>query len=224
MDFSTLCFELLVRDLKLHLKGTKLVCTGPAEPSPEIRAAIRQHKDELLRQLLENAQAQAEAASGERPTTEPADHVEAGIGDCGAAREPGAWVEIFSKHYSPAAADLYRRSVPFTGAAANDRCWSCSGTRFWRLRDGCPWVCARCHPSDQPPTSIEWRETQPATGPAAVEGKDDPKAIPPPTECRSCGSPLSWLRAGESAWRCRECDPPPTGETPALLGRLEDAP
>jgi ribosomal protein L37AE/L43A len=138
------------------------------------------------------------------------------------------WVEINGQWFSPAAADLHRRSVPFSAEAACDRCMGCSGTRWWRLRAGCPWVCANCSPSNRAEHGLEWRdgahvgEAGDTTSIAApTEGS---KTIRPPSECRSCGSLLSWLRVGESAWRCRECEPLPDGEAPALLGRLEDGP
>ena len=35
-------------------------------------------------------------------------------------------------------------------------CWLCKRARWWRLRAGGPWVCARCHPPGPPPEQIEF--------------------------------------------------------------------
>jgi hypothetical protein len=86
--------------------------------------------------------------------------------------EPSSWVDIDGVLYSPAAADLFRRSLPFS-AEPIPRCGGCGGERMWRLRDGCPWVCARCHPTDLAEAKVEWREG----GPPAL--RPDPKATPP---------------------------------------------
>lgn len=162
MKLAELLSELQVRGHWLGLEGTGLRCHGPQPLARDLAAEIQRHKDELRRQLLELNQAQAERAAP----------VESDVGYGAAGSGLQGWVVIDGVPYSPAAADLYRRSVPLTGAAANDRCCSCSGTRFWRLRDGCPWVCARCHPSGRAESEVEWREG------AGISPRLDPMATP----------------------------------------------
>lgn len=63
-----------------------------------------------------------------------------------------------------AAAALLRASVPF--AEDTSRCYCCGGTCWWRLHEGCPWTCPRCHPPAR--AEVEWRGAQPGLAPGVV--------------------------------------------------------
>jgi len=73
-----------------------------------------------------------------------------------------------------AAAELLANSVPFTTAAPRTECFCCGGMRHWRLREGCPWVCARCHPSARPAADLEWRHGDSPAGSSDLNLPPDP--------------------------------------------------
>jgi hypothetical protein len=70
--------------------------------------------------------------------------------------------------------------VPINGSPVEQsRCPCCAGTGWWRLRAGCPWVCARCHPSQQQAAELEW--SGPEAGADSFE-KDPSPSVPPSSQ------------------------------------------
>lgn len=51
-------------------------------------------------------------------------------------------------------------AVPFDSAAGSgeskNACACCGDARWWHLRKGGPWFCARCHPPSLPPDQVEF--------------------------------------------------------------------
>jgi len=134
MDTSTLLIAVQARGTALHAEQGKIVCRGKARLPGELVEAIREHRDELLLIL---------------------------DGDTDAAVDESV-IEIDGRWFDRDAAELYRKSIPFS--AAGDECRCCAGDRFWRLNPKTPWICARCHGSGRPAAEVEWRgEATPAS-------------------------------------------------------------
>ena len=79
------------------------------------------------------------------------------VDEVGQAPRIGFEYVVGSGYLSPRAARAFlRASVPFFEDTS--RCYACGGTRSWRLREGTPWTCARCHPPQRAESEVEWRD------------------------------------------------------------------
>ena len=122
-----------------------MVCTGAARLPEALAEAVRANRAQLLSHAAGGGGAAPESTGAATSESHPSNAVTSGA----LAAEPAAVdaVLVVGCLYSLPAADLYRRSVPFS-AAREGECRCCGGTRFWRLKAQAPWICARCHPNE----------------------------------------------------------------------------
>ncbi len=113
---------------RLESVAGKIRCQGAARVPDELAAAVREQRDELGRLLACDAP-NVIAIAGE------------GANKFNRLELVGLLDRATSNPEVPT------EDGPRGGRAST--CYCCGGTRHWRLRDGCPWVCARCHPCDE---------------------------------------------------------------------------
>jgi hypothetical protein len=53
---------------------------------------------------------------------------------------------------------------PDLGTSPGRACWACGSAAHWRLRNGSPWICPRCHPPELSSTQIQGSEGKSAGG------------------------------------------------------------
>lgn len=121
---------------RVRIVNGELILRGPKGGHDALITDLRAAKTELLRCLCREPES--------TPTTEGAS------GDGGFQPRPSAPNVVPS--------DVLARSEPFCAPVSDVECRCCRGTRWWRLRAGCPWVCARCYPSARANAELEWRE------------------------------------------------------------------
>jgi ribosomal protein L37AE/L43A len=79
------------------------------------------------------------------------------------------------------------------------RCSSCDEPDFVSPQAGIAWRCARCGPSDPPPTEIDgWPRI----------GQTAPFEAEPSASCYACGATACWRLKAGGPWVCRRCHPP----------------